>query len=148
LAPLIAAREASIEVKALSQIHGSYTMLVQLFINLFENAIKYAGEGAPRILVEGVEKNNGHVAVRVSDQGVGVPRHALESIFESGIRGENARHLPGSGLGLAFARRIMQAHGGTISALPVASGAAFELAFPASPAPVALFPRAAGATEA
>ncbi len=145
LAPLIADREASIEVKALPKIHGSYTMLVQLFINLFENAIKYAGEGAPRILVEGLENNNGHVVVRVSDQGVGVPTHALESIFESGIRGDNARHLPGSGLGLAFARRIMQAHGGTISALPVASGAAFELAFPTSSAQAHLPSKAAQA---
>jgi signal transduction histidine kinase len=132
LAPLIAEREASIDVTALPHINGSYTMLVQLFINLFENAIKYAGEEAPRILVEGVERTNGHLVVRVSDQGLGVPSHALESIFESGVRGDNARHLPGSGLGLAFARRIMQAHGGTISALPVSTGALFELAFPAS----------------
>ena len=130
LAPLIAEREASIEVKDLPQIHGSYTMLVQLFINLIENAIKYAGEQSPLIMVEGVDSPNGHAVVRVSDRGVGVPSHSLESIFESGVRGENARHLPGSGLGLAFARRIMQAHGGSISALSVAHGAAFELAFP------------------
>ena len=130
LAPLIADREASIEVRSLPQVHGSYTMLVQLFINLFENAIKYAGDAEPRILVEGLETMNGHSVVRVSDGGVGVPTHALEAIFESGVRGDNARHLPGSGLGLAFARRIMQAHGGTISALSVAEGAAFELAFP------------------
>jgi chemotaxis family two-component system sensor kinase Cph1 len=130
LAPLIADRAAHIDVKALPQINGSYTMLVQLFINLFENAIKYAGDETPRILVEGVETNNGHVVVRVSDQGFGVPSHALEAIFESGTRGENARHLPGSGLGLAFARRIMDAHGGSITALPVPAGAAFELAFP------------------
>ena len=139
LAPLIAEREASIEVKDLPQIHGSYTMLVQLFINLIENAIKYAGEQSPLIMVEGVDSPNGHTVVRVSDRGVGVPSHSLESIFESGVRGENARHLPGSGLGLAFARRIMQAHGGSISALSVAHGAAFELAFPKA-APSAMQP--------
>jgi two-component system, chemotaxis family, sensor kinase Cph1 len=137
LAPLIAEREASIEVKALPQINGSYTMLVQLFINLFENAIKYAGDATPRIVVEVMERNNGHVVVRVSDEGLGVPSQALEAIFESGVRGENARHLPGSGLGLAFARRIMEAHGGAISALPVSMGAAFELAFPSPPAQLA-----------
>ena len=148
LAPLIAEREANIEVKALPQISGSYTMLVQLFINLFENAIKYAGDATPRIVVEGMERNNGHLVVRVSDVGLGVPSHALEAIFESGVRGENARHLPGSGLGLAFARRIMQAHGGTISALPVTMGAAFELAFPASSADSTLPPAPVAATEA
>jgi signal transduction histidine kinase len=147
LAPLITEREASIEAKALPEIHGSYTMLVQLFINLFENAIKYAGEAAPHISVEGLERHNGHIVVRVSDQGVGVPSHALETIFESGVRGENALHLPGSGLGLAFARRIMQAHGGTISALPVMSGAAFELAFPAPSSEVARDSKPAGSTE-
>ncbi|RYD81040.1 MAG: HAMP domain-containing histidine kinase [Verrucomicrobiaceae bacterium] len=133
LAPLIADREASIEVKALPQIEGSYTMLVQLFINLFENAIKYAGESVPRILVEGVEKKDGQNVIRVSDHGVGVPADSLEAIFESGVRGNNARHLPGSGLGLAFARQIMHAHGGTIAAVSVDQGAAFELAFPDSP---------------
>ena len=132
LAPLIADREANIEVKGLPQIQGSYTMLVQLFINLFENAIKYAGDSVPYILVEGIEKKNGHEVIRVSDQGVGVPSHALETIFESGVRGDNARHLPGSGLGLAFARQIMHAHGGTILAVSVDRGAAFELAFPNS----------------
>jgi signal transduction histidine kinase len=148
LAPLIVERKASIDVKALPEIQGSYTMLVQLFINLFENAIKYAGETAPpRILVEGLERNNGHIVVRISDRGVGVPPHALEAIFESGVRGENALHLPGSGLGLAFARRIMQAHGGTISALPVTDGAAFELAFPASSADVESASKPASATE-
>ena len=147
LAPLIADREAGIEVKALPQVQGSYTMLVQLFINLFENAIKYAGDEAPRILVEGLDTNNGHVLIRVSDQGVGVPSHALEAIFESGIRGENALHLPGSGLGLAFARRIMEAHGGWISALAVSAGAAFELAFPAASGAVTSRSKHQGASE-
>ncbi|MCW1923074.1 HAMP domain-containing histidine kinase [Luteolibacter arcticus] len=132
LAPLIADRGAIIDATPLPWVQGSYTMLVQLFINLFENAIKYAGERPPRIVVEGTVGSGGRILVRVSDQGVGVPTHALESIFESGIRGENARHLPGSGLGLAFARRIMEAHGGSISALPVVEGAAFELDFPAA----------------
>ncbi|MEK7952247.1 sensor histidine kinase [Luteolibacter soli] len=140
LAPLIADREANIEVKALPQIQGSYTMLVQLFINLFENAIKYAGDTVPNILVEELERKNGHVVVRVSDQGVGVPPHALEAIFESGVRGDNAHHLPGSGLGLAFARRIMQAHDGTISALSVSEGAAFELKFPSFPSESSVSP--------
>jgi len=133
LAPLIADREACIEVKELPHIQGSYTMLVQLFINLFENAIKYAGDSVPSILVEGIESKNGHSIIRVSDQGVGVPAQSLEAIFESGVRGDNARHLPGSGLGLAFARQIMHAHGGTISAVSVDRGAAFELAFPGPP---------------
>jgi len=143
LAPLIADRQASIDVKTLPQIHGSYTMLVQLFINLFENAIKYAGDSEPRIRVEEIETNNGHILIRVSDHGVGVPVDALESIFESGIRGDNARHLPGSGLGLAFTRRIMDAHGGSISALLVPDGAAFELSFPRSGADIPTFKSAA-----
>ncbi|MCW1883564.1 HAMP domain-containing histidine kinase [Luteolibacter flavescens] len=133
LAPLVADRQARIEVGALPEVRGSYTMLVQLFINLMENAIKYAGIGVPFISIAGELKPDGRIAVRISDRGVGVPAEALEAIFESGARGENALHLPGNGLGLAYARRIMEAHGGTITAETVSEGAAFVLEFPAIP---------------
>lgn len=130
LTPLILDRGARVEVLRLPSVRGSHTMLVQLFINLFENAIKYAGDIRPSIRVEGAAQPDGSVVIRVIDQGVGVPPGHLESIFESGVRGENIRHLPGSGLGLAFGRRIMDAHAGTIAALPVEEGAVFELRFP------------------
>jgi chemotaxis family two-component system sensor kinase Cph1 len=131
LAPLIAESGADLDVTPLPEVFGSRTMLVQLFINLIENAIKYAGEGRPRIRVEGEKQADGRVTLRILDQGLGIASEDLETVFHSGVRGENARHLPGSGLGLAFVRRIMEAHGGTIIARPSRGGAVFELTFPA-----------------
>ncbi len=132
LAPLILDSGTDLAVAPLPEVRGSHTMLVQLFINLIENAIKYAGDAPPRIRVEAsAVAPDGSVGVRVVDEGVGVPPSHLERIFEPGVRGENAGHLPGSGLGLAFGRRIMEAHGGCLSAVPSDRGAVFELRFPA-----------------
>jgi signal transduction histidine kinase len=130
LAPLILDRHADLQASRLPVVHGSHTMLVQLFINLFENAIKYAGDDPPRIRVEASVQPDGAVTIFVADGGMGIPPEDRERVFEPGSRGGNASHLPGSGLGLAFGRRIMQAHGGSLVALPAEKGATLELRFP------------------
>lgn len=130
LAPLIDRAAAKISVPELPEIRGNRTMLVQLFINLFENSIKYRRDGeALAISVSGAHAN-GQVGVRVSDNGRGIPEEQLEEIFQSGVRGGNVDGTPGSGLGLAFCRRIMEMHGGSITArnLP-GGGACFDLTF-------------------
>lgn len=131
LAPLIATSGARIVAGPLPEIHGSRTMLIQLFINLFENSIKYRGHDAP--LIEIMACGEGERAViRVSDNGIGIPLHERERIFQSGERGGQTAGLPGSGLGLSFCQRIMNAHGGSIAVVGrQGEGAAFELEFPA-----------------
>jgi chemotaxis family two-component system sensor kinase Cph1 len=129
LTPLIESSEAKLKVGPLPEIRGNRTMLVQLFINLFENSIKYRGKEPLVIGIEAVEKADGTV-IRVTDTGPGIPHEQIDQVFESGIRGNNSKSIPGSGLGLAFCRRIMEAHGGTISALnPPEGGAVIELRF-------------------
>lgn len=130
LAPLVAERGVTFEVTGLSEVKGSRTMLIQLFINLFENAIKYSVESAPSVRVEGERDAQGGLVVRVLDGGLGIPSSQLERVFESGFRSEQAEHLPGSGLGLAFCRKIMEAHGGSLRALPTEGGAMLEARFP------------------
>lgn len=115
LTPLVKASSAKLEVGPLPAIKANQTMLVQLFINLFDNAIKYRGKEAPLIKIESFEEA-GRTGLRVIDNGRGIPPEQIERVFLSGIRGSNIDRLPGSGLGLAFCRRIMLAHGGTISA--------------------------------
>lgn len=144
LAPLIATSGARIVAGPLPEIHGSRTMLIQLFINLCENSIKYRGHEAPLIeITAGGE--GGRAVIRVSDNGIGIPLHERERIFQSGERGGHTADLPGSGLGLSFCQRIMNAHGGTICVVERSGeGAAFELEFPA---PVGPSPRGGGASE-
>ncbi len=130
LAPLIATSGARIVAGPLPEIHGSRTMLIQLFINLFENSIKYRGHDTPLIEVTATG-DGGRAVVRVSDNGIGIPVHERERIFQSGERGGQTVDLPGSGLGLSFCQRIMEAHGGKIGVADTpGAGAAFELEFP------------------
>lgn len=129
LAPLIERSGAKIEVAALPEVRGNRTMLVQLFINLVENSIKYRREEAPRIRIEASQSGD-QTTVRVADNGLGIPGDQLALIFESGFRAGNSEGVPGSGLGLAFCRKIMEAHGGEISAAnPPGGGAAIDLVF-------------------
>jgi signal transduction histidine kinase len=101
--------------------------------NLVENALKYSlADSRP---VELSAARNGEVVVvRVVDDGPGIPEADLPRLFEPFFRVDRSRSKKtgGYGLGLSICERIMQAHGGTITAAngPV-RGATFTLAFPA-----------------
>ena len=114
----------------LPTITGNPTMLAQLFSNLIENAIKYRCAEPPLIRVD-ADSNDRHHIVTFRDNGRGVPEEDRERVFMPRERGSNVGTTPGSGLGLALCRKIMQAHGGTISvSTSEAGGAAFDLLFP------------------
>jgi PAS domain S-box-containing protein len=85
--------------------------LEQVLENLVGNAIKY-GAGHP-VAVE-VGGDDGEVWLRVSDQGIGIPKEAQSRLFERFERVAPMRHFGGFGLGLWIVRRIVEAHGGTI----------------------------------
>lgn len=119
----------------LPTIRGNPAMLGQLFLNLIENAVKYRSDKPPLIRVQSTCEHRHHRVI-VSDNGRGVPERDRERIFMSRERGSNVAEVPGTGLGLALCRRIMQAHGGTVSVTASEEGgAAFELLFPAIPDP-------------
>jgi PAS domain S-box-containing protein len=92
---------------------GDRIQLIQLFQNLLENAIKYRREIPPVIRVE-CARRGGDWRISVTDNGVGIPPSFFERIFEPFQRLRNAK-IPGSGLGLATCKRIVERHGGTIS---------------------------------
>lgn len=88
---------------------------VQLFTNLFINAINYGTEGG-WCAVRSFEIG-GSVMVEVSDNGIGIAEEHLPRLFERFYRvgTSRARNEGGSGLGLAIVKHIVEAHGGTIS---------------------------------
>ena len=106
-------------------------LIVQVIINLLDNAIKYATPAsAIRIETAGTEK---HVLVRVSDEGPGIPDDQKEYIFDLFYTGGNPTgdSRRGLGLGLALCQSIMKAHHGSITAKDnTPHGAVFELTFP------------------
>ena len=94
-------------------VEGDAGRLAQVFSNLISNAIKYSPEGGP-VEVSG-EQENGVVRIRVRDEGFGIPAEAHDRIFTKFYRGAAAaRGIAGSGLGLALARSVVEAHGGSI----------------------------------
>ena len=99
----------------------------QVFLNLLENAAKYAGTGP----IEVSAKDDGSaVVVEVADSGPGLPRGAEARIFEKFYRGPQTA-AAGVGLGLPICRAIVRAHGGELSAENrPAGGAAFRITLP------------------
>ncbi len=89
--------------------------LAQALWNLLDNAVKYSGERpVVRVEVEGGPE----VAVRVSDNGPGIPASEKDKIFRKFVRGSAAKtgEIKGTGIGLAMVKHIVDAHGGRILA--------------------------------
>ncbi len=99
--------------------------------NLVDNALKYS-PGCPTVWVQwGAE--NGHVAIRVRDRGVGIPEFERRAIFRKFFRGTAAANanVKGSGVGLAMVRHIVAAHGGEISVVSQpGEGSTFTILLP------------------
>jgi signal transduction histidine kinase len=88
--------------------------LEQVLDNLLRNAIKYSPRGG--LIDVALDHGADDAVLSVSDEGIGVPLEERERIFEPFSRGANARATaPGLGLGLAVAKRIVEAHGGRLS---------------------------------
>lgn len=101
--------------------------LRQALDNLVSNALAHSGAGLE--IVVRAHEGDGDVRLSVSDEGEGIPIEEQERIFEAGVRLDPTRQ--GSGLGLAVARAVAEAHGGdlTVDSTP-GKGATFTLTLP------------------
>ena len=97
---------------------------------LIDNALRYAPRGRPIEVI--ATHDRGHVVVRVSDHGPGVPTEEREHIFERFHRGKATSAESGFGLGLAIGRELAEQMGGTLELVDSAHGACFALTLPAS----------------
>ena len=97
------------------EIHADEQKIRQLILILVDNAVKYTPEHG-RISVC-VQEDRGRVKLSVSDTGIGIAPEHQERIFERFYRVDKARsrRMGGNGLGLAIAREIVEAHGGSIA---------------------------------
>jgi light-regulated signal transduction histidine kinase (bacteriophytochrome) len=86
--------------------------LVQLFQNLISNALKYRSREAPTIRL-GAAKTRDQWQFTCADNGVGIPPEHADRIFDF-LRRLHGSEVPGSGMGLAICRRIVQRYGGRI----------------------------------
>jgi len=96
-----------------SDVWGDQDLLVLVFRNLLDNAVKFT-TADDQVEVR-VTEDGGMAIVDVVDTGPGIPADEIPHIFEELYRGQNARGIPGSGLGLKLVERIVQLHDGAVS---------------------------------
>lgn len=108
-------------------------MIKRVLINLMENAIKYTAPGGD-IRIEVKKLNRTHVYFGVHDTGYGIPATALPTLFDKFTRVRHEGAPKGLGLGLAFCRLAVEAHGGEISVESVLDeGSTFWFTLPLQP---------------
>ena len=131
LAPQIEAAGARVEIGLLPTVVGVEGELARVFQNLLANALKFRGEAAPVVAVSAARSPR-EWTLTVADNGPGVSERNRERIFELFARGQVDGEAPGTGLGLAVCRKVVELHGGRIWVEPApGGGSAFRLTLPA-----------------
>jgi two-component system sensor histidine kinase KdpD len=128
----IAGRRVSVNVEApLSRVLADAAWLQKVICNLIENAAKYSPDDSP-ITVKAAVVDRETIAVTVTDRGVGIAESEQVLIFEKFYRGRILAHRrPGTGMGLAISRAIVEAHHGTIGvSSALGEGSTFTVRLP------------------
>jgi PAS domain S-box-containing protein len=140
LSELIAEKNVAIKTDELPVIKVQPLQFQQLFFNLIENAIKYSrADVTPEIKIsaekfweEDAETRSAFYRITVSDNGIGFEQEYVDTIFKLFQRLHGRNEYSGTGIGLAICKKIMENHGGTITAKSEpGKGSAFIMELPA-----------------
>ncbi|MCT7985531.1 response regulator [Laspinema sp. A4] len=124
--------KAEVTYDPLPPIIGTESQFVQLFQNLIGNAIKYHGEESPRIHLRAVHQDNCYL-FSIQDNGIGIDEKYSEYIFQI-FKRLHSHDYPGTGIGLATCRKIVERHGGSIwIKSQVGQGSTFYFTVPTEP---------------
>jgi signal transduction histidine kinase len=104
---------ARVDHDPLPMINGDLVQLTQLFQNLIGNAIKFRGERRPEIHI-GAERKDSEWELTVADNGIGIAEQDFQRIFVVFQRLHSREKYPGTGIGLAVCKKIVERHGGRI----------------------------------
>ncbi|GHF97715.1 histidine kinase [Deinococcus piscis] len=130
-------RSVALQLEPLPQVYGDERLLAQVFTNLLSNALKYSRtRDEVLIRVDSVPDGDELAEIRVHDNGVGFDPHYTDKLFGVFQRLHNNDKFEGTGIGLANVRRIVQRHGGRVSAHGEPGvGATFSVSLPLQPRP-------------
>jgi len=133
LSLVIAEKQAQITIDPLPQVFADPSQLVRVFQNLVGNALKFCGGRPPKIHI-GTRKTDGEWLFWVQDQGIGIDPKDCERIFQMFERLHSRGEYPGTGIGLAVCKKIIERHGGRIwvESEP-GQGSTFYFTLPAHP---------------
>lgn len=94
-------------------LEADQTLIIQLFLNIIENSIKYS---KPNGFVKMyIIENSNEIKIEISDNGIGISEEDLPHIFERFYRADKSRDRTGTGLGLSIVKWIVDVHNGTIN---------------------------------
>ena len=112
-------------------VQGNGESLKQAFTNLISNGINYNRQGGT--VTASTREENNHLVVEISDTGIGISQENLSFIFDEffRVKTKETRGLTGSGLGLPIAKRIIEAHNGSIKVVSeLGKGTTFSILLP------------------
>lgn len=100
---------------SMPDVRADQTMMAQIVTNLVTNAVKYS-PGGGTVTVEAKINGGGDMVLRISDQGIGIPKGDLVKVMQPFERTEVCKehHIDGTGLGLPLTKGLVEAHGGTL----------------------------------
>jgi two-component system, chemotaxis family, sensor kinase Cph1 len=104
---------AAVTYDAMPMVHADESQVAQLFQNLIGNALKFRSASVPRIHVHAKEER-GEWQFEVRDNGIGIEPQYFERIFMVFQRLHNKGEYPGTGIGLAICKKVVERHGGRI----------------------------------
>ena len=94
------------------QVKGSEELLKEVWINLLDNAVKFAPEGSSILLK--AEETPEAVTVTVKNEGPDIPPEAMNKVFNKFYQADESHATEGNGVGLAIVKRVVDLHGGTV----------------------------------
>jgi len=128
-------KEGNIEIAASDSdciVIGDRFHLGNVISNLIDNAVKF-NERTPKVNIT-LTGNAQNVFLTITDNGIGIPKESLAKIFETFYRVQsgNIQNVRGNGIGLSYAKKIIELHGGTITVeSQIDVGSSFKVTFPA-----------------
>ena len=123
--------KVAVEHGDLPTVRGDQNQLVQLFQNLIANSVKFRSDNDCKVIV-GAERDDSNWHITIADNGIGIDASHLDRIFTIFERLNPQDRYPGSGIGLAVCKKIIERHGGRIWAeSEVGSGTTMHFTLPA-----------------
>lgn len=107
-------QQGEITIPSLPIITANETQMIQLFQNLFENALKFSKPHEPPKITLEVQKKEKEWEFRFCDNGIGIPEKSKDHVFKIFTRAHSKTQYHGTGLGLALCKRIIDYHKGQI----------------------------------
>jgi signal transduction histidine kinase len=127
LGPILHKSGASLKVSELPTVRGDERLIFRVFLNLINNAVKFARPGIPPQIRMDSRRRDAAWEVSVTDNGLGVPSSKQKLVFETFARLHPNK--PGNGIGLPTVAQIVAAHGGEVGIRDTSSGQGAEFWF-------------------